>query len=422
MPYYGEAEPGYGTFSQYQEQYPPYAAGQVSNSNSPPPTATTAQPMLPAHHAQNPFSPTSSVPSLSESPVTPFLTRQISNNTKDTHSPAQSPPMTRQVTVAPYPSLERRPSTRSTQIPADDYVDLNRSSVSPFQAAQYAEISRRLNSLPSPGESSLASPAQLYATQQKDLPPVPPAPAAQNATISAGPAASPFRDPEPVAQVPIHSGPVHPVSATAKVEVVPIPEPVALPPAAAAPVQAPSSPAPSTLNVQTVHIPTLSSDSLSQEELEFPVPPSPALSYSSRYRVESLPPTLPEIRVQERSSVSSYIPRSPMIGTGYISGMSGISDLSGVSGLNSMGLQPVGPRSEGKFVPTPSPLASSFAVESPTEGQESMFAEAQKKAVQDTSSGAITTQTAGSSATDSEKSNGKRPNTVYDLDDAYGGI
>lgn len=56
--------------------------------------------------------------------------------------------------------------------PDSDYVDLSRSSVTPFQAAQYAEISRRLNTAP-PGPLAtpvLASVAEDMASE----PPVPP--------------------------------------------------------------------------------------------------------------------------------------------------------------------------------------------------------------------------------------------------------
>lgn len=443
--YYGNNVAGYGAYSQYEGQYPSYAPGQVFNSPSPPPTATSAQPLAAAsaaYYGQNPISPASSMPSpYEQSVVAPVLTRQASNNSVERQNVTETPEMTRQAADAPYSTLTRQPSMKSTQIPPDDYVDLDRSSVSPFQAAQYAEISRRLNAEPLPGTISpaLTSPAQLFAAQQKDLPPVPPPPVTDHETATpTGPVTSPFNDPEPPtpASASVQSVPPSP-KPEPKLEPIPVtpPAPLAAPLPVVTIMQMPGPPPPpspplsSAPNVQTLHVPAMSTDS-SQDELEFPIPPSPVLSYSSRYRIESLPPTLPEIKVQERSSVSSYIPGSPMIGTGYISGISGIS---GVSAVGAVGLQPVGPRSEGRFVPAPSPLASSFGVASPDKEQEGGFAEAQEKVVKEH----VTTTTAvggtagasgsaapaaGSSVAASKKEGGKRPDTVYDPEDVYGGI
>ncbi|KAF9038620.1 hypothetical protein BJ165DRAFT_402427 [Panaeolus papilionaceus] len=136
--------------------------------------------------------------------------------------------------------------------PAGDYVDLDRSSVSPFQAQQYAEISRRLNTEVPMGQQ----PQEM----DRDLPPVPPKEAATD----------PF--------------------------------------ASAPPSPAPSMPAPAMVNPhdRTVSPPSPSYDNgrpsqdsfrapTGPQDMDFPIPPpSPVLSVS-RYdgqRVESMPPVL----------------------------------------------------------------------------------------------------------------------------------
>ncbi|KAF9454461.1 hypothetical protein P691DRAFT_754692 [Macrolepiota fuliginosa MF-IS2] len=394
--YYGNNPTGHGAYGRYEGQYADYA-------NLTPPLPTAKSTPVSAHYGQNPISPASPMPSPYVQPgMAPVLTRQASGSTTERHSATEASEIVRQEVNAPYPTLVRQNTTRSVQIPVDDYVDLARSSVSPFQAAQYMEISRQLNAQPplETLEPSPTSPAQLYVTQQKDLPPVPPRAIVQETVAPMAPAA--FQ-------------PTQPTSPRLRTESEPVAPPIAEPAPA---IVAPPSPGSSMLNPQTLHVQDFSTDSFSltqESELEFPVPPSPAISYSSRYRVESIPPSLPEIKIQERSSVSSYIPRSPMIGTGYISGMSGMSD---VSGPNSVGLQPVGLRSEGRFVPAPSPLASSFGVTSPAEERDGVFARAQAKARNATVATARTTPAA---VAGDEKEDGKRV-TVYDPDDAYGGF
>lgn len=434
---YSENTAGHGAHYghyQYQEQH---SYGQTFDSTSTPVTATSAQPFFTANntpYGQNPFSPPFSSSS-EQPPVAPILTRQVSNNSLERQNVSKSPKIMRQTTITSYPTVTRQPSLKSTNIPADDYVDLNRASVSPFQAAQYAEISRRLNVEPSllPGTGAvvappgLVSPAQLYATQQKDLPP---APATRTASIShANPTTSPFADPGPPSPATPPKGlSTNIESAPAPVEALPLVVP-APPPAVAqtglSRSETPPTYVPSTLSVQTLHMPVISDDLTSHEGFDFPIPPSPAISYSSRYRVDSLPPMLPEIKVQERSSMStvdSYIPRSPLIGTGYISGLT---DVSGGGGMGDMGLQPLSARSDGRFVPVPSPLASSFGVTTPHEEPQGGFSQAQEKKSKD-SMVAITpapaVAPAGSSVAGSKDGNDKRPNTVYDPEDVYGGI
>jgi hypothetical protein len=66
------------------------------------------------------------------------------------YAPREDPSqLTRQPSNATY--LSRQPTTAGYAIPNDPYahyVDLNRSSVTPFQAAQYADISRQLGGDP----------------------------------------------------------------------------------------------------------------------------------------------------------------------------------------------------------------------------------------------------------------------------------
>jgi hypothetical protein len=115
-----------------------------------------------------------------------------------------------------------------------------------------------------------------------------------------------------------------------------------------------------------------------------------------------------------------------MIGTGYISG---ISDMSGASGVNNMGLQslPGSARSDGKFVPTKSPLASSMVVATPMEAHMSVFAAEQDKALHD---GSITTPSTAKPAINQQQAEAAaagpemeaKRTTVYNPDDAYGGF
>jgi hypothetical protein len=99
-----------------------------------------------------------------------------------------------------------------------------------------------------------------------------------------------------------------------------------------------------------------------------------------------------------------------MIGSGYVSGMTDTSGVSGMSGITSMGLQPIGLREEGKFIPAPSPLASSFTAPTPREEGNGRFAQAQRSPLR---------SNVHTATPDAEI---KRPNTVYNPDDAYGGF
>jgi len=153
----------------------------------------------------------------------------------------------------------RTPKLNLDQPPQDDYVDLSRSSVSPFQAAQYVEISMRLNS-PVPrglGEDQanriVVTPSPTETTEHyPDAPPVPPK--------------SPFEDPESIRE-----------SLRDSIR------------------ESYSSGQSISVRVQT------------PELQDFPVPPSPAPTATSRYRIDSLPPVLPELNLDLIKS-SSFVP------------------------------------------------------------------------------------------------------------------
>ena len=213
---------------------------------------------------------------------------------------------------------KRTPKLNLDQPPQDDYVDLSRSSVSPFQAAQYVEISMRLNS-PVPrglGEDQVnrivVTPSPTETTEHyPDAPPVPPK--------------SPFEDPESIHES-LRDSTRESYSSGQSISV----------------------------RVQT------------PELQDFPVPPSPAPTATSRYRIDSLPPVLPELNLDLIKS-SSFVPNRRSLVTKYQS----------------------------------SPLASSaLASEDKEESTASLH-----------QTGTLT-----------KSSSVKRPETVYNPNDVYGGI
>jgi len=216
--------------------------------------------------------------------------------------------------------------------PGDEYLDLERTSVTPFQAAQYVEISRHLNTEVPKG---LDTPAveEFVGTmpvKDADLPPLPPK--------------DPFTDDAAAA----HEDGDEEEDSEATLPMV--------------------------------------------QELSFPAPPSPVHSTSSRYRVDSTPPTLPEIVLQSRVSVTSaYLSDT---GSPFAQGFPGQTVV--MKGSES----PMGSR----FPVTPSPLASSFTVPSPP--------------------AAKTTFPAAPAAAQPRPDAKQRQSvyTVYDPEDAYGGI
>ncbi|KAF8909562.1 hypothetical protein CPB85DRAFT_742854 [Mucidula mucida] len=263
----------------------------VASSN-----VNSANPLFaPAMYGHNQYSPQPSpmvagmYPSYSDEghAVGSPLTRQPSAHT--VNSAHTSGP----VQYATYPAMPTT-GTREEPLPTGDYADLERSSVTPFQAAQYVEIAKRIDSEPPRG---LDTPAvEEYMHRRNDsLPPVPPK--------------DPFDDPS------------------------------------------------SSVKSGSHHLSTASSEVMPHGELDFPVPPSPAHTTSSRYRIDSMPPSLPELKMDLHHSVSSY---------DFPSSIRGSED----STLMSTGAK--------KDI-APSPLANSFSAK-------------------------------------------PRPETVYDMEDAYGGI
>lgn len=199
------------------------------------------------------------------------------------------------------------------QVPPDDYVDLSRYSVSPFQAAQYAEISRRLNAEVPRGlnyhdANAWIAPAQSPSEMEDNPPPVPPKPLLKALRES------PFEDPASRASVRDSGS--------------------------------------SSLTALRGETPALQ---------DFPAPPSsPILTLASSNRIDDLPPVLPELNLRN-------------------------------SGLYN-----------GAFVPQRKSLMPKYQ----------------------SASGVNTAEGAAESETDEKQdpSSPKRPETIYDPEDAYGGI
>ncbi|EJF58088.1 hypothetical protein DICSQDRAFT_157016 [Dichomitus squalens LYAD-421 SS1] len=124
--------------------------------------------------------------------------------------------VSRQPSMASTTVLSRHSSNSGKPLPdivADDYVDMNRSSVTPFQAAQYADISRRLNTTPPQGlpltevEEEFEQAQEIPVLPQKHVEPLEFQPSslgldgAQHLTVQPTPREnafpeSPFADPE----------------------------------------------------------------------------------------------------------------------------------------------------------------------------------------------------------------------------------
>ena len=406
---------GYGATESYSH-YTSYSPGQVINVSSPPQMATSADPFsTPSVYGQSPFSPLASPISTvnqtynerGEFVAGPVLTRQSSRSNLSRQPSAA---------MAAYPSVNaaiaRQPSARdpsaadpiqyvttasdltSQNVPANDYVDLARSSVTPFQAAQYAEISRRLNTevpggLNTPAvreyvQGRMGSATEDQGAEYEEVPPLPPKDRV-----------SPFADPT--------SAPPSPQTNY----VVPHEDELA---------PEPASPA-----------------SIAQD-LDFPAPPSNTHIATSRYRIDSTPPMLPEILVQSRGSISS------LSGYDFPSSVRGSLTPSAVSSgflmAESSGLFPDSPLGN-RFPATPSPLASSFGFLNtpsavgkgsfPVTPVERDFHTAITATTDDdriiTSAGASNRAPVEDTAVTQPR--GKKRHTVYtvyDPEDAYGGI
>lgn len=284
--------------------YPSFGPGQYVNS---PVTATSARAMM----NEPPRMPDPSYDDQSQ-----YLVRYPSVSEQHLATPV---------------TVHRQPSVTSNTVPADDYVDLSRSSVSPFQAAQYAEISRQLNT---------------------DVPKGLDTPAATHFIGSE----------KPVLQT---VGEVNEEDEQPKM---------------------PQSQASSPF------------DDRLDEELEFPAPPEMGT------RIDSMPPILPEIHVRN----GSYDFPSSIRG----------SSIDSTTGNDMTG--PAVPYGQ-KFTLTPSPLASSTGLV-PEPDTESVKASSPPAAPVTPAPLAETPATAPKPAGEEPK---KRPDTVYtiyDPDDAYGGI
>jgi hypothetical protein len=284
---------------------------------------TSGNPLYPSTFSPiaspNPASPVSAYDHSWGTPA-PILTRNTSaSSSSSAHGPAQ---------YGQYPSLPSPGNALS--IPQnEEYLDLERNSVTPFQAAQYVEISKRLNTevpkgLDTPAVEEFVDKKMPAKDKDEDLPPLPPK--------------NPFAD------------------ATAEDD---------------------------------------DDENTLPMVQEFPSPPSPVHTTASRYRVDSTPPTLPEIVVQPRVSVTSaYLSQnsSPAV-PGFPAGQT-------IYMKSPFAESPITSR----FPVTPSPLASSFDVPTPPAAQTSFPA---------------------APAAAQPRPNAKQRQsvyTVYDPEDAYGGI
>ncbi|KAI0351322.1 hypothetical protein OH77DRAFT_1439307 [Trametes cingulata] len=286
-------------------------------------------------------------------------------------SPYGQSPIGSPVSVAPYDSaygadgqpISRQPSNGSSTVlsrqpssaaqppapaaPEAEYVDLSRSSVTPFQAAQYAEISRRLNTTPPmPLPASEVAEVAEELIEQDEPAPVPPQKSVEPLELQ--PSIS-FDEPRHLAVQPTPKENSFPESPFA-------------------------DPTLSFHEEQVQHVPQ-GRDSLFAE----PQPPSP--TFSSKSRVTSTPPTLPEIQIQQRpfSPVSLDFP-----------------------------LVPSTPH------PAPSPLGSTFSIPSPPPS-----AHFPENAAPAPATPTLREHVAAGAPA------AKRPDTVYTLydeDDAYAGI
>ena len=186
-------------------------------------------------------------------------------------SPGPAVAFNRQPSPGPGIALTREPSAQSPYLtrqspsaaaqieppPEAHYVDLNRSSVSPFQAAQYVEISHHLQAeppapLPTPMVAAAAD--EILMMEDQVMPSVT---TPRPLNVSAGRVTSPVQQ----------NGP--------------------------SPFSDPKD------------------EHLGMHVDDLPAPPSPA--YSSKSRVDSTPPKLPELAVEQRafSPVTMHFPMSP---------------------------------------------------------------------------------------------------------------
>ncbi|OJT13500.1 hypothetical protein TRAPUB_9965 [Trametes pubescens] len=240
---------------------PSFAPGQIMSPGPYTPTSV---------NSTNPFfSP------YGESPIgTPVSVAAYNTAyTEDGHAISRQPSNGSSAILSRQPSSAALPTPPSVE--GAQYVDLSRSSVTPFQAAQYVEISRRLNTNP---------PQPLPASEVAEV--------AEELAEHDGTA--PVLSPRPVE--PLELQPTLSFDEPRRFTVQPTPKESAFPESPFA------DPTMSFHEEQLQHAP---------ERDSFPMPPSP--TYSSKSRVTSKPPTLPEIQIQQRpfSPVSLDFPLVP---------------------------------------------------------------------------------------------------------------
>ncbi|KAG6865696.1 hypothetical protein C0991_000310 [Blastosporella zonata] len=312
---YGAPGPAVGGHNEYDfNQYQAYGPTQMRSpmlNDSPYPNPAYPQQ---AYGQQSPYSPVSPVAmNPHDGQQATLLTRQPSSATELSRAASPNGP-------TGYPSED--PHFGGYHVPHQaEYVDPDRSSVTPYQAAQYAEISHQLNTEVPTGLDTPAVAQFMHSQRSTD-----------SKTSPRMPSPSPFSDPSP--------------------EYLPYPSDAA-------------------------------NDS-AQNLDAFPVPPSPSHS-----RVDSIPPMLPEIHVESRPT--SYDFPASVRGSDIPSGIS-----------KDYMKSPLG----SQFPATPSPLASSFGIPTPPAAATS-FPEAAPPTPRHSNTEAPAAQ---------------RPDTMYDDDDAYGGI
>ncbi|RPD57237.1 hypothetical protein L226DRAFT_466008 [Lentinus tigrinus ALCF2SS1-7] len=316
--------------------YNTFGPGQIMT----PTTVNSANPFF-SQYSESPMaSPVTSVPAY------------------DSAYDAQGNPISRHPSVASTAILSRHTSASSNKPlpdPAGDaqYVDMSRSSVTPFQAQQYAEISRRLNTTP-PEPLPLSAVAEEVEHGQEVTMPAPVARAVEPLELQP--------------QISFDEG--------QRLTVQPTPRENSFP-------ESPFAD-PNMVSEQSQHIPKRdSADSILQA-------PAPSFAAKERERITSIPPTLPDIQIEQR-------PFSPVT-------------------LDF----PVAPSS---VHATPSPFSTSFAIPSPPPSAHFPENQNQNRApspvtVAESASAPVSRMPAAAPAA-------KRPDTVYTLydeEDAYGGI
>lgn len=306
--------------------------------------------------------------------------------------------------VAPPPTLPSKDVRESLSvIPNNDYVDLSRSSVSPFQAAQYAEISKRLNAEVPQG---LPSAIVEEFVKDRDLPPLPPpSPNAQTEAEQSRIESSPFADSQ--------DSRVSSAAYTESTSSGPTKDLMDFP-----------IPPPSPMTFTAAHSPNNS------------LPGSPLPVIFHKPRIDSMPPRLPEINIESTGPTDL----SPDVDGRHESFL----PPPGMLGLNSAKDSPTYPSPItaggspllGRFPVTPSPLGASFVIETPKpvynskEGKDGrLFAmqqeqQRQRQLLQQQQQQPEPQQqeVKQQQKQPGEKGKKERPETVYDPEDAYGGI